>query len=79
MPQGQGWKEDLLFTVCIFPFSVLLPVCALSIQARQKFNNTIKYALKIVKNLNDIVENKIRDGEGNLGKSPRMPCNRSKR
>ena len=39
----------------------------------------LNYALKIVKNLNDTVENKISNGESILGKPPRMPCSRSKR
>lgn len=64
-PQGQGWKGDPLSTVCHFPFSVLHPVHVLSSQARQKLNS-IKYMLKVVKNLNDIAENKISDGEGKL-------------
>ena len=65
MPQGQDWKGDPLFMVCFFPFKFCI-LCLHYLVKQDKNSISIKYTLKVAKNLNDIAENKISDGSGKL-------------
>ena len=51
MCHGQDWKEDLLFTVFLFSFSILHSICVLPIQARQKLNSRVKVCIENSKEL----------------------------